>query len=208
MRPAIVSLAVLLLCFVYAAVRYVGFGGVLPDQLPVYVANKALSWAGVVMITLAVGARPLSAWLPGAGALREDRRSLGMVGLAFCAVHTVMSLMLLSPAYYAKFYVETGRMTTAGEVSMLAGACSLALLVWQSRIAPPTEPGQPNHAAKHRRALGTAVLALALLHVGFMGWPGWFTPAKWHGGMPPITLLSAAVAALGVALGLMPRRNA
>ncbi|XAL98582.1 hypothetical protein OT109_13455 [Phycisphaeraceae bacterium D3-23] len=181
------------------------FGDVLPAQLPVFVANKALSLAGLVLIALAVGARPITALLPMAGWLRQDRRALGMAGLAFSAVHAVLSLILLGPAYFGKFYTATGQMTAAGEWAMLAGAVAMALLVWQSRIAAPSEPGVPNRAAAHRRALGLGVLALSLGHVGFMGWPGWFAPADWPGGMPPITLLSAFVALVGVVLGVVPR---
>ncbi|MEM9416293.1 MAG: hypothetical protein AAGA29_12575 [Planctomycetota bacterium] len=207
MRSAIVSTGLFATCLAYAVVRYIVFGDVLPAQLPVFITNKALSLAGLTLIVLAVGARPIAAALPVASWLRDDRRTLGMVGLAFSAVHTVLSLMLLGPAYFGKFYSPTGQMTAVGEWAMLLGASALALLVWQSRVAPPTRPGVPNRAAAHRRMLGTGVLTLAMLHVGVMGWKGWFAPADWPGGLPPITLLSACVALVGIALGLAPRRK-
>ena len=204
MRPAIASSIVLLLCFAYAVARYVVFGEVSPDHLGVFIMNKALSLAGLLLIALAVGARPISRVLPAAGWLREDRRAIGMAGLGYAGIHTVLSLMLLGPGYFAKFYdTQSGLMTAAAEWSMLAGAVALALLIWQSRI----NGGAQGNASAQRRWLGTGVLALALAHVGFMGWPGWWTPNTWPGGLPPITLLSAAVALLGVALGLLPRRG-
>ena len=42
-------------------------------------------------------------------------------------------------------------------------------------------------------------LVLGGLHLAY-GVPGWFTPAQWHGGLPPITLWSAS--AVMIALGL------
>lgn len=210
MHPALVSLGVLLASFAYAALRYVVFGDVSVDQLPVFVMNKALSIAGLVLIALAVGARPIAGAVPAASWLRRDRRALGMAGLAFAGVHTVLSLLLLDPAYFGKFYAAgAGRMTLAAELSMLAGAVALALLVWQSRITCGGTAGDDasRRASACRRWLGTGVLALAGLHVGFMGLPGWFTPADWPGGLPPITLLSTGVAVLGVIAGLAPRRG-
>lgn len=210
MRPALVSSVFLLACFVYAALRYLVFGDVAVDQLPVFVMNKALSMAGLVLIALAVGARPIVRALPALGWLKADRRALGMAGLGFAGVHTALSLMLLNPAYFGKIYsAAAGRMSLWAELSMLAGAVALALLVWQSRITGNGKTGDDaaRRASTHRRWLGTGVLALTLLHVAFMGWPGWLAPGDWPGGMPPITLLSAGVALVGVALGLAPRRG-
>lgn len=202
MRAAMVTSIVLLLCLTYAAVRYIVFGEVSPDQLGLFVMNKALSLAGLVLIAMAVGARPVAEALPRFGWLRDERRALGMTGLGLAGVHTVLSLMLLGPGYFGKFYdAKSGLMTAAAEWSMLAGAVALALLVWQARI---TGGGA---ASRHRRRLGTGVLALTLAHVTLMGWPGWWTPGSWPGAMPPITLLSAGVALIGVVLGLAPRRK-
>lgn len=202
MRTYVYGSIVLLVGLGYAIVRYIALGGVGIEQLPLYVTNKAVSVAGLVLIVTAVGARPLSGWLPGGGWLLAERRSLGMLGLGLSAVHSVMSLMLLNPGYFAKFYdVQTGRMNLAAEVSMLTGVVALALLVRQSRV------GDGAGGASQLRWLGLGVLALSLMHLGFMGWPGWWTPGNWHGGLPPITLLSAGIALLGLGLGLVPRRG-
>ncbi len=201
MRTSVYGLIVLAIGLGYAIVRYNVFGGVSVEQLPLYVTNKAVSVAGLVLIVTAVGARPLSGWLPGCGWLMDERRSMGMLGLGLSAVHTVMSLMLLNPGYFGKFYdAGTGKMHLAAEVSMLAGVVALALLVVQSRAGEGS-------GRSSLRWLGVGVLALSLMHLGFMGWPGWWTPGKWHGGLPPITLLSAAIALVGLGLGLVPRRG-
>lgn len=203
MRTNVYGSIVLLVGLGYAVVRYIALGGVSIEQLPLYVTNKAVSVAGLVLIVTAVGARPLSGWLPGGGWLLAERRSLGMLGLGLSAVHSVMSLMLLDPGYFAKFYdVQTGRMHLAAEVSMLAGVVALALLVGQSRVGD----GGGERAVR-LRGLGVGVIVLTLMHLVFMGWPGWWTPGKWHGGLPPITLLAAVVALVGLVLGLVPRRG-
>jgi hypothetical protein len=201
MRAYVYGGLVLLVGLAYAVVRYIVFGGVGVGQLPLYVANKAVAFAGLALIVTAVGARPLSAWLPGCGWLLNERRSVGMLGFGLSAVHTVMSLMLLNPGYFGKFYdAGTGQMHPAAEVSMLAGVVALALLVVQSRA------GEGSRRSS-LRWLGVGVLAMSLVHLGFMGWPGWWTSGKWPGGLPPITLLSAVVAGVGLGLGLVPRRG-
>ena len=210
MRPTLVSGIVIGLSFAYAAARYVILGDVSADQLPAFILNKALSFAGLALIALAVGARPIASAIPWAQWLRTDRRALGMTGLGLSAVHTVLSLMLLRPVYFAKFYVhDSGMMTGLAEGAMLAGTVALVFLIWQSRItASASDPSQQREAAVMRRRLGTIVLALTLLHVALMGGPGWLAPSTWPGALPPITLVSAVVAACGVVLGLLPRRAA
>ncbi|MFN3168182.1 MAG: hypothetical protein ACE37H_14060 [Phycisphaeraceae bacterium] len=203
MRVLLLALISLALASVYAVLRYhdVFFGVHPADQLPLYILNKAVSWAALVMIALAVGARPIArlsadklAWL------KRDRRAIGMIGFGFAAVHSAMSFALLSPSYYGKLYLESGKMNTWGELSMLTGIVGMALLVWQANLA------KANHGEARRtlRRLGWSVLGLTAVHVAAMGWPGWLEPSAWPGGLPPITLWSFVVALTGLVLGVIP----
>lgn len=190
----------------YAVLRYhVSFFGVHgSDQLPLFIFNKAVSAASLMMIALAVGARALQRVFGGPfNAIARDRRPIGLAGFGLAGAHTAMSVLMLTPAYYGKLYTPAGKMSFAGELSMLAGVAALVLLVWQARL-PKSGLGDPRRAL---RGLGLGVLALSALHVAAMGWGGWFEVSAWPGGMPPITLWSFVIALVGVGLGLMPGRS-
>lgn len=178
-------------CFVYALVRYVVFRGDSPEQIPLYVCNKALALNGLIFLAWS-RCHPRS----------EQRRSLGWAALVLLAVHVLLSMMILNPAYFPKFYHSSGRMTWQAELSLLTGALAAVLLGWSCSLSLAEH--RPATGRVLRPYLGRCLLAITLLHVGFMGYAGWLVPETWPGGLPPITLLSALVA-LG-ALG-WPRRN-
>lgn len=175
----------------YAIVRYNVFKGVPWDQLPVYVANKAIALVGLMLLGLS---RIVVE--------KQRRKNLGLSGALLVVVHVLMSLILLGPDYYASFYSELGQMTLAAELSMLAGALGTAGLLWLfyvTTIRPIA--GQPNRTSLVP-GLGRLVLAFTAVHVILIGVRGWFDVSSWPGSLPPITLLSFAIAAV---LCVMPK---
>ena len=182
----------------YAALRYIGFGDVSGSQLPLYVANKSVAYAGLALLALAFLAAPLGRRFPGLAALGLRAHELGRAGLALTALHVALSVALLAPTYYPALFDESGHYTTLGGVGMLAGAVALVALLAQGRT-PVLAPDDPGRARLTR--LGALVLAATLVHQVGLGWPGWTTPGQWPGGLPPITLLSALTAGAALALG-------
>src|SRR5262245_40197047 len=90
---------VLIGCTMYAVVRYLGFGDVAIDQLPAYLANKATSFAGLIVLA--------------ASRLTTDgdaRRRLGLFGAACVLVHLALSLSIMGPKYFPAFYTAQGLM--------------------------------------------------------------------------------------------------
>ena len=208
MRPTLVSILVLLIGLGYSVVRYVALGPVNVDQIPAYISNKALSLAGLILIAMSLSARMLSQRIGGLRFLREDRKSLGMIGLGMTGVHALLSLMLLNRTYFTKFYdTASGLMTWQAELSMLAGAAGMAMLIWQSQINGSQTPGTGWGASSRRRRIGLVVLALTFIHVAAMGYAGWLVPGTWHGSLPPITLLSAIIAGLAIIVVAIPRKD-
>ncbi|MGE3808644.1 MAG: hypothetical protein AB7K24_28595 [Gemmataceae bacterium] len=176
--------AVFALCTTYAIVRYTILGPVSYEQLPLYVVNKGASFAGLILLVWAGGQRdPLS------------RRLLGVQAFALIALHVVLSLMLLTPGYFPKFFQSTGLMTWQSEASMLTGAIGF-LMMCRLLIASESQEEQPVRRGSLLPGVGRTVMMLAALHVALMGYQGWLTPEKWFGGMPPITLLSFLAALL------------
>ena len=202
-RTALLTAAVLLLCLLYAIVRYNLLGPVPIDQAPLYLANKAISLASLILIALAFTARRLG---PGSRLIwvRHERRALGMTGLALALLHTALSLMILNPTYFAKFYNDLGQFTAPAGVSMLTGGVALVLLIGQGRVKAG---GEADRAARRKLRLGAiGVLTLTAAHVLCMGLPLWLTPGTWHGHLPPITLISFALALIALGVGLLKRK--
>jgi DMSO/TMAO reductase YedYZ heme-binding membrane subunit len=78
---------------------------------------------------------------------------------------------------------------------MLGGCVGFLLLIAPAITSVPAVEVQmePAHWRNWQRAAYVA-LGLTALHIGVLGWQGWFAPSGWPGGMPPITLLSFAAA--------------
>jgi hypothetical protein len=164
-------LAVLLLTTVYAVMRYAGFGDVSLSHLPGYLLNKGIAMAAVVALFMAaqglVRSQPDTVRFWGRGAAH----------LVF--LHVLLALALLSKGNYPKFF-DADRMSLTGEGMLLFGVLS-AYCFWRlgaSDIKPAIQ-----------RTLTTLGCALVAVHLLIMGYGGWLQPQKWHGGLPPITLL-------------------
>jgi hypothetical protein len=181
----------LVLCTLYAIMRYIVFQGVSLENLPVYVLNKAVSFAGLILLALSRCHHD-----------RALRKEWGTAGLILIALHVLLSLPILQPAYFSGFFHQSGKMNWQGETSLLAGALA-SFLLWYLFAASQKRNGT-QMTENHSLApfAGRALLILAALHVALMGYAGWFEVQMWPGYMPPITLLACATA---VTAALWPR---
>lgn len=183
MTPSATFILILTLTSCYSILRYHVFGEVPWTQLPLYVLNKSVSWSAVTLLALAY--------------LRWNKpaaRHLGVLGLFLSFAHILMSFSLLSPAYYAKFYAGP-QLTASAGAALLAGVGAAVILALPGIATVPgvrTELGDVRWIRWQRAGYWT--LALTAAHCAFMGWQGWLTPAKWQGGLPPITLLGTLTA--------------
>jgi len=176
-REQLLPAMVLLISLCYAIVRYVVVGSYSPAQIPLFIANKAISVAGLVMIGLAALARG------------PHRKSYGTTGFLLTLLHVVMTLSMLNPTYFGKLFRANGFLEGRAEVSLLAGAVGTIVLYVLSTTPPRVDSTQ----SLIPRA-GRFVLVLSALHVLALGYPMWGTPAAWPGWMPPITMLSFLLA--------------
>jgi len=179
MRSTVLSL---LGAVAYATVRYNVCKGVAWSDWPVYTLNKAYALAALVlMLTFVVRTRLAQGMWQG--------RDLSAAGL-FAGLHVFVSLILLSPAYYDKLYLQ-GRLTASAGFAMLLGAVAAAMLA-----AGALRRGGQGAVGG---VMPVALLAfIAGLHAGVQGFAGWFAPLKWPGLMPPITLISFLLGAAAV----------
>lgn len=164
------------LTFAYALLRYVYFHDVTLANVPLYILNKSISWSGVILfgMSLTAKAKPL-------------RRYYGTMAFATIMAHLMMSLMVLNPEYFAKFYGADGRMNGTGEFSMLMGVVGTLFLggLFCANLGSHSGEG-----ASLRAGWGRLVMYCAAIHVAIMGYGSWLAFETWPGYLPPITLLS------------------
>jgi DMSO/TMAO reductase YedYZ heme-binding membrane subunit len=159
-----------------------------------FIANKAVASAAVVLIGIAFLIGPLAKfwsrkWVP----RLYLRKHTGVVGFMMAVLHAVLSLMMLNGAYYPRLFEDTGRLTQAGEVSMVLGTIALLIFV----IPAVTSLTPVEHSMKRtewKRLQRTAYIAYVLVffHIFVIKWQGWIAPANWLNGLPPASLVAAA----------------
>lgn len=199
-----ISLIVLAIVTAYATVRYNILKGVAWEHFPLYISNKAISLAAVVLIGLSYLFGSLERLFPGRFAQTLGmRKFLGLAGFGLGAVHGVISLLIFTPAYYNKFFDVSGKLNLIGELSMLFGV--LAILIF-SMVAVSSLPGFFERLGEEKwkrvQRLGYGGLVLVGGHVLVMGFGGWLTPAGWPGGLLPISLVAFIVIAITLLLRL------
>jgi len=186
---------VLFFFILYATLRYIVFKGVNPIHFPLFVTNKIFSTAGLFFLALSYAWGKIK-WLK----LKNDNltnhfiKFTGLAGFSLSAMHVFMSLIIISPAYYPKFY-EGDMMNFNGEMSMLMGVFSIyCFTIPAITTIPFMQEAVGIKKWQKGQQMGYIGLFTALLHVLIMGFAGWFTVDKWPGYLPPITLIAALIA--------------
>lgn len=203
--PTTVRLLALVLgaCTLYAALRYAVFAGVPPDNWPLFLGNKALSLAGLTLLSLSylVGRSPGLRF--GGGDLQVVViKFCGLAGFSLIAMHVTASVLLMGPAYYPKLF-PGDRLSLVGELSLLLGILAFWCFTLPVVATVPGTVDQTDAESWLRQQrMGYLGLATAALHVLIMGWAGWLEPRDWPASMPPITLLAFIVALLPLVVRL------
>ncbi len=163
---------VLLFTFFYTIIRYVVFGNVEIIQVPTYLLNKSISMASTIFLLFA--------------SISFERKQMkklkywGSLSWYFAILHVLLSLSILSSAYYPKFYGPE-KMNLIGELSIMFGVIAM-FSFWILRNG--------KKVFGSRLLLRAVVGLLITAHLFVMGFTGWINISKWNGGLPPISLLS------------------
>lgn len=177
--------------FTYAIFRYVVFGVVPANQIPLYIFNKSLAASASVILALSVTIGPVyrvSGW--GRGALLM-RPYLGIFGTIVLALHLAIVLLLLSPTYFPKFFLEDNlHLNLVGQFAILFGLLSFSLMLplALTSVSVVRQMLAMGVWDKLHRWAWFAVL-MGAMHVSVIAIPSWLTPDKWPMGMLPVTLL-------------------
>ncbi len=172
----------------YAVLRYHLVKSVPWEHFPLYTTNKVFAvvgLAGLVSSRLAAG--------------RERRQRYGFAGLWCTTVHVLMSLLLMTPNYFGKFYSKSGQFTWQTELSMAGGVLGVGFLLWLLIATLKTETQKQTSLVP---CLARWTLLATALHLVFMGGAGWLNRDDWTAakGLPAITLLAFGLALAGMAL--------
>ena len=168
---------VIFLSIGYAIVRYHFFGPVDVANIPAYLVNKGSSLAAVFFLTFSAYAR-----------YKNDNKQAqfwGKTSLALMGLHVFLSWSIWSPGYFEAFYANanwtalTPKMNLKGEIALMTGAVGSVVYMMINSRRP-----------KSISWLMALAAAMVCVHVGVMGFRGWFSTKGWYGGLPPITLLS------------------
>ena len=174
----------LLFTTVYAVIRYAVFGNVSLNNMPVFLMNKGIAMTAAVSLFMA------------SLCLVRRERDAARFWASACSqsvfVHILLSLGILSKAYFHKFY-SGDKLNLTGEVVLLTGVLAVYCL-WRM------------HATELRaavwRTLTIPVCLLVAVHLFAMGCDDWLLVQKWNGGLPPMTLLSLFLVTAGLFLHL------
>lgn len=191
-KAIVISLIVIAVSLLYAIIRYNLVRNVPFDNIPLFIANKAIALSATILIGLSFLLGPLARFWPNQFVAHLLlRKHLGVLGFGLATLHAVMSLILLTPAYYPRFFAEGGRLNFIGETSMLFGI--LAFLVFAGitiTSLPPVEKQMHPNQWKFVQRLGYLAYVFVLIHVAIMGYRGWFRPESWQYGLASISLIA------------------
>jgi DMSO/TMAO reductase YedYZ heme-binding membrane subunit len=200
-KPRCITFVVFALVLAYAIVRYVIVGTVAPAQLPVFILNKALAVASLVLIAMALAVGPLVRMRAIGAAWIVHRKALGVNGFVLGAVHSVLTVAMLSPVNYGKLHDAVGKLTFEGGLVVLGGVLALfALAIPAITSADLVRKSMTADAWRRAQRLGLVALALGTAHVGVLGWRGWLAPETWPGGLPPLTVWAVGAGVLAFAI--------
>ena len=180
----------------YAIVRYHLAGDVEWRHFPLFIFNKATSLAAVVFVSCSYLIGKIIHW-------HDDDKVLRLVVIKFCGlmgfflagIHAFLSVSLLTPAYYAKYFDAGGRLNLQGELAVSVGVVALFFLMSPAIMTIPMMPkAVGGQRWKRGQRLGYLTLILVVVHLVVLGLKGWLAPKGWQAGLPPISLLAVLAA--------------
>jgi DMSO/TMAO reductase YedYZ heme-binding membrane subunit len=181
---------------VYAIVRYHLAGDVAWAHFPLFILNKATSLAAVGFVACSYLIGKVIRWYDHDKALRlVVIKFCGLVGFFLAAIHAFFSVLLLTPAYFGKYFDADGRLNLQGEVGMAVGVVALFFLLSPAVTTLPMMPkALGGWRWKRSQRVGYLALVFVVVHLVALGLKGWLAPRGWTAGLPPISLVAVVAA--------------
>ena len=154
----------------YAVVRYVVFGATAVKDIPLYIGNQVLAISSLIFFIRY---------------LMHKNYYLGGLSYLFLIGHLIISVLIVSPAYFSHFFNAQSELNGYANWSLFFGVFSF-LSIW---VFHQIKKGNQLFIIFSNKILIRLILTGIGLHLFFMGFDGWFQPGQWKGGLPPITLV-------------------
>jgi hypothetical protein len=194
-NKTIITLTVIMaLAISYAVTRYVLSGSVLPENIPAYIINKAVSLSAAIAIFLSAIAYLANNNL--------GARNWGIISFHLAAIHILLSMSLWGEGYFESYYYVWGtvdgkivnvrehyeRMTLTGELTMLFGVLGAYSYFMLFRA---------KHGTMAMACLKLIATFCIAVHIGVTPYQSWRL-GSWGAkfDMPPISLLGFLCVAL------------
>ena len=179
-------------CLAYAVVRYHIAGDVAWSHFPLFIFNKAISLAAVFFVGASYLIGKIIHWYDEDAKLRlVVIKFCGLVGFFLATIHATMSLILMKPGYFAKYFDASGRLNLQGEIGMSVGILALMFLLSPAITTLPMMPkALGGWRWKRSQKVGYLALLLVAAHMVALGLKGWLAPNNWTAGLPPISLVA------------------
>lgn len=176
----------------YAIVRYHLVGDTEWRHFPAFILNKATSLAAVIFVASSYLIGKTIRWYDDDKRLRlVVIKFCGLMGFSLAAIHAVLALSIWTPAYFAKYFDEVGRLNLQGEVAMATGIVALFFLTSPAITTMPMMPkALGGQRWKRAQRMGYVALVLVGVHLVALGLKGWLKPQAWPAWMPSISLLA------------------
>ena len=176
----------------YAVLRYHLVGDVSWEHFPLFILNKIVSLAAVLFVAASYLVGKVIHWHDHDPRLRlVVIKFCGLIGFFLAAVHAFMSLALLRPAYFGKYFDAGGRLNLQGELALSVGVLALFFLLSPAVATLPMMPkALGGWRWKRTQRVGYLALALVALHLVSLGIKGWLAPGGWPASLPPISLIA------------------
>ena len=119
-----------------------------------------------------------------------------------------MSFMLFNPRVFAKFFEESGTITLMAGISMVTGVLAFIFL-WMYNVSFNSNFRRDKDLIGFITSRRVLLVAFTFtgFHLFFIGYEGWLNPEGWHGGLPPISLITFTVFLLGYVINLFGRKD-
>lgn len=183
-------------CLGYAVVRYHVASDVAWRHFPLFILNKVVSLAAVLFVAASYLVGKVIRWHDHDKRLRlVVIKFCGLVGFFLAGIHAFMSVVLMKPAYFGKYFDAAGRMNVQGEIAISVGVLALFFLLSPAVTTLPMMPkALGGWRWKRTQRVGYLALALVAVHLVALGLKGWLTPGGWPAGLPPISLIALVAA--------------
>lgn len=188
----------------YAVVRYHLASQVPWEHFPLFILNKATSLAAIMFIASSYLVGRVFQWHNHNPSVKlVVIKFCGLMGLSLAAIHAFFSVCLLTPAYFAKFFDNDGRLNLIGELGLAVGVVGIWALTLPAIATLPMMPKSIGGVRwKRTQRMGYLCLAMVVAHMVVFGLLGWMTPHEWPWGLPPISLWAAIAAAVPLVVKL------